>query len=179
MSRPGFQKIQGKGIDLIEIAPSYFEQVVGWRNDPENRRCFFSHHPWTLEGQRRWYEKYLADPSDLTFVITLKNGLPIGTVALYSIDEQRGSVEFGRLLIGDRVCKGRGRAKEATTLCVSLAFDRLHLKQVSLEVYEWNTAAIGIYKQNGFAVEEIVTQQDPENKVVRMKLERQAICQNA
>jgi RimJ/RimL family protein N-acetyltransferase len=153
MSRPTVRRIPGKRIDLEDIEPAHFEQVITWRNDPENRRYFFSQHNWTLEGQLKWYERYRSDPTDLTFAI-LKSGLPVGMVALYAIDDDLGTAEFGRLLIGEKKYRRQGIAYEACQLCLDLAFADLSLQQVYLKVYDWNLAAIRLYERLGFVAVE-------------------------
>ena len=77
MSLPPVQRIWGERIDLIDIQPAYFDVIIAWRNDAENKCFFFTDHVWTLEGQWRWYDDYVLDPTDLTFVILLKSGLPV------------------------------------------------------------------------------------------------------
>lgn len=160
MSRPGFERIEGLAVDLIEIVPEYFEHVVRWRNSPENRRYFVSQTEFTLDGQTRWYDNYRGNPSDLTFIISLKTGQPIGMAALYSINERNGSAEFGRLLIGDAICQGKGLGLEATRLCLKTGFDSLRLDRVYLKVFDWNQRAVHVYERLGFTSRGVVDMDD-------------------
>ena len=143
-------RIHGNRIDLTEIEPVYFAPVIAWRNDPDNSRSFFSHQNWTLEGQRRWYERYAQDPTDLTFIMVLKTGQPVGTVALYHIDTLSRTAEFGRVLNGEKQYRRRGFASEACRLCLDYGFDVLGLREIRLESYAWNDAANRLYEQLGF-----------------------------
>jgi len=108
VSRPGFEIIRGAHIDLVEVDPVHFEQIVRWRSDPEIGPQFFFSGPYTLKGQRKWYERYRLDEKDLTFVATLKTGFPVGMAALYDIDEEKAVAQFGRLLVGERAYRARG-----------------------------------------------------------------------
>jgi len=173
--RPEIQRIAGKTVDLVNVAPEFFEVMVAWRNNPENRRFFFSQTPWTVEGQVRWYARYSADATDATFVIVLKRGEPIGTVAIYGIDEALGTAEFGRMLIGDRRFRGQGFAREAAELALDAAFRLWRLEQVCLEVMDGNAAAIALYEKLGFVFDRWglrVGEDGAEQKARRMVLEK-------
>lgn len=154
MSRLPIERIVGSTIDLLEIEPAHFEKVVAWRNDPQNRRFFFSQRPFTLEGQQRWYESYRKDPTDYMFIIARKDGSPVGTVSLYAVDNRTKSAEFGRMLIGEKGCRRLGIGTEACRLCLDYGFGPLGLQQIHLCLYQWNNAAISIYKKFGFAIEQ-------------------------
>jgi RimJ/RimL family protein N-acetyltransferase len=165
MSRPLAEIIRGRQIDLVEIAPVHFERVIEWRNDAENRRCFFTQRNLTLDGQRQWYSKYLADPTDLTFIILLKTGLPVGMMALYAIDQEAGTAMMGRVLTGQKAYRRHGIATEAGGLCLDYGFNTLRLRRVALETYNWNIAAIHLYEKLGFTTEAMIEMPDDSGKL--------------
>jgi RimJ/RimL family protein N-acetyltransferase len=150
MSIPGTEILRGAQVDLTELEPTYFEHIIIWRNQASNRVCFFSKNVFTMESQRRWYERYLNDPTDVTFIIVLKSGLPVGMLSLYSIDREARYAEFGRLLIGDESRRRRGIASEAVSLCLDYAVETLGLEKIFLEVFDWNKGAIRLYERFGF-----------------------------
>jgi RimJ/RimL family protein N-acetyltransferase len=172
MSRKGITAAEGARIRLVEIQPEYFAHVVRWRNDPDNRRHFFSKNKFSLEGQREWHERYLHDPTDMTFVVLARPDIPIGLVALYNIDDTRKMAEFGRLLIGESRYRNQGLAFEACTLCLDIGFGRLDLEEVYLEVYESNRVAVGLYYRLGFTVEKRMEIAGQGVSVLEMRLSR-------
>ena len=148
MSKP--DRLAGQRIDLLNVGPSFFEKIVEWRNDPDTRRQFFSKTMLTLADQERWHEAYQRDESDMTFVLQLKSGIPIGMIGLYRIDRRAKTAEFGRLLIGEKSYRGKGFAEEACRLLLDYGFDQLKLETIDLEVYDSNLPAIALYDRLGF-----------------------------
>lgn len=169
MSRADIKRISGEHIDLVDIEPIYFEDIVKWRNDPENQRCFFSQEVWTIQGETQWFQKYKTDPTDLTFVILLKSGKPVGMVALYKIDDISKTAEFGRLLIGDKASRRLDIGREASILCLDLAINKLGLRKVYLEVHDWNITAIRLYEQLGFVTVARTTRHDAHGGIQQVR----------
>lgn len=153
MSKP--DRLEGQRIDLVNVGPSFFEKIVEWRNDPDTQRQFFSKRMLTLADQQRWHEAYRLDESDMTFVLRLKGGIPIGMIALYRIDRRAQTAEFGRLLIGEKEYRGKGFAEEACRLLLHYGFDEMNLETIDLEVYDSNLPAIALYDRLGFETVQI------------------------
>jgi RimJ/RimL family protein N-acetyltransferase len=143
-------RLEGQRIDLLNVGPSFFENIVEWRNDPDTQRQFFSKTMLTVADQQRWHEAYRQDDSDMTFVLQLKGGVPIGMIGLYRIDRRAQTAEFGRLLIGERKYRGKGFAVEACRLLLHYGFYKLNLETIDLEVYDSNLPAIALYERLGF-----------------------------
>ena len=148
MKKP--ERLEGRRVDLVQVGPQFFQKIVEWRNDPDNRRHFFSHATLSLESQRRWYEAYQQDDSDLTFVIQLKTWTRDGMVRIYHLEAEARTGEFGRLLLGEKGYQGKSLAEEACRLLLDHGIRELGLREVDLEVYDSNTAAIGLYSRLGF-----------------------------
>lgn len=142
--------LPGERINLVGLAERHIPLVVRWRNDPEIRQWFFFREPFTLESQSIWFQRYLADSSDVTFAIELKAGRAIGTVGLYSINAAEGSAEFGRMMIGDAGFRQHGYGSEAAKLCLEFAGDALGTRRVSLIVSSANRQALNLYRRLGF-----------------------------
>jgi diamine N-acetyltransferase len=140
----------GERIDLVSLAERHLPLLVAWRNDPEIHRGFFSRPAFTLASQTEWFSQYALDPTDLYFAITLKDGRPIGTVAISRIDWQARRGEFGRFLIGDPLFRGRGYGREAAMLAIAYARREIGLRTLSLSVRPGNAAAMGLYQALGF-----------------------------
>lgn len=97
-----------------------------------------------------FYKKYLDNHDEICFVIeecSVLNRI-VGSLSLYSF---RGdTVEFGKILIGDKEAHGKQIGYNATVAALRIAFEVLNLKTVVLEVYEENIAAKKIYEKAGF-----------------------------
>ncbi len=110
-----------------------------WHNDWLTRRTLDDPpKPWTLEGERAWYE-FLEGPNNALFVIyerVAPDGSvlrPIGETGLFGIDYRNRTGEFG-ILIGEADARGKGYGTEATTLMLDYAFTALGLHNVMLDV---------------------------------------------
>ena len=75
---------------------------------------------------------------------------PLDNLAFIHISDDRHSAEFGRLLIGEPCCQGRGIARAATTEILRYAFEALQIIRVFLEVRLDNVPALGLYQSLGF-----------------------------
>ena len=75
-----------------------------------------------------------------------------GQISLYRVDWSCRRAEFGRLLIGEADATGRGLASEAMTLLIGHAVSTWGLREIELEVFADNAAAIALYAAQGFEV---------------------------
>jgi len=121
-----------------------------WRNDPEvwklTGRTFTNNV--SKEMEEKWIDNINRSSVDVRFAICVnKDQKYIGNVQLTNI--KNGSATF-HIFIGDKEFWGAGIAKAATTLILNYGFDVLNLKAISLSVCKAHTAAIAVYKYNGF-----------------------------
>ncbi|MEI7028200.1 GNAT family N-acetyltransferase [Paenibacillus sp. y28] len=137
---------------LRAVTAQDIEQIRAWRNQDFIRTSFIDQGMISEEQQRLWFERYVNAADDQMFLIIEKEPScrPVGTAALYRIDRQQLTAEFGRLMIGEPTALGKGYGQEATRLLCKHAFRHLGLKQLYLEVLENNLRAIRIYRQCGF-----------------------------
>jgi len=143
--------LEGGRVRLRLLEESDLPMTRAWRNQDHIRRWFIHSEIITPEQHRRWYASYLPRDDDFLFVIEelQSSGRPVGQVSLYNIDWTSGRAEFGRLLIGESTA-ARGLAREATELLLDYAFTRCALREVELEVFAANQAAVGLYHSCGF-----------------------------
>jgi diamine N-acetyltransferase len=125
-----------------------------WRNQEEIRKWFVNTDVIQENKHLAWFEHYQELDNDFVFVILAKDldNQPVGQVSLYNIDWKSGSAEYGRLMIGNAAARGKGYAKQATTLLLGLAFNELNLGEIFLEVKAENGPAIAVYESVGFAL---------------------------
>ena len=122
-----------------------------WRNNENDKGVFFNNKYITKEEQENWYEKYKNNINDKMFMIYYDE-IPVGTIALYNIDFENNIAEFGRLLIGNTIFRGKNIAFRATKLLCEYGFSKLNLNKIILEVYKKNINAFNLYKKIGFKV---------------------------
>lgn len=151
MKYPPTQDLIGDSVVLIPMSAEHTDLVVKWRNDPHVSIWFNSAGAISSEAHDAWFEKYRDNPRDYTFIITTTERVPVGMIALYNIDRALSEAEYGRLLVDPQY---RGRKFGFAASCCLLDFGRrLGLKQVYLSVKAHNHAAIMLYKDLGFVVD--------------------------
>ena len=114
----------------VNIQPIRIEDIElmrKWRNNENDKGVFFNNKYITKEEQENWYEKY-------------------------NIDFENNIAEFGRLLIGNTIFRGKNIAFRATKLLCEYGFSKLNLNKIILEVYKKNINAFNLYKKIGFKV---------------------------
>ncbi len=137
-------------IRLRDIEEYDLESICRWRNDESVLDNLFSYLPVSLAKQKRWYENYLKDNTNQTFVIeyTIQNK-PIGTVSLLHIDHKNQIAEIS-ILIGEKDYRGKGMAKQALTQLINYGFNQLNLNRLFLQLFEGNEPALRLYESLGF-----------------------------
>ena len=142
---------RGGSCHLVLLAADHTEKVVQWRSNPDIAHWFFSASTTiTAEMHLAWLEQQQSDETDLTFIIASnRDGGFIGMIALYRIDLDRRTAEFGRLLIGETALRRAGYAFEAIQLVKGIARE-MGLLRIYLSVLPSNIAAIRLYEKNGF-----------------------------
>ena len=91
------------------------------------------------------------------FVVCNEEGRGIGLVCLFHIDRAVGQAEMAKLL-GDPAARGKGHAKEATSLLLGYAFTELKLKRVYLRTAGLNIPNVRLNEKLGFRFEGILRQ---------------------
>ena len=98
-------------------------------------------------------------PADRHFVICDEDGRSIGLIGLHGIDTAVSQAGLAKL-IGAPHARGKGYAKEATTLVLGYAFDQLGLGRVYLRTAGFNLHNIRLNEKTGFRFEGILRGSD-------------------
>lgn len=123
------------------------------KNDPELAAMLCgTTHPWSHDDLVRWVDHHRSAADEAFFVITDQHDRAIGHAALYRIDPEVGSAEFG-ILLGDQAVWGKGVGTRVTRFLVEHGFDTLGLHRIFLEVLATNERAQHVYEKLGFVVE--------------------------
>ncbi|PEO39940.1 GNAT family N-acetyltransferase [Bacillus wiedmannii] len=137
---------------IREIKEADIESIRLWRNQSEIKQYFINNADINKFQQRQWFKNYLTKTDDIMFMVeeNINFKKAIGTVALYNINTETKSVEFGRLMIGHLPAQGKGYGKQATILACKYAFTKLDSLEIHLYVLRDNEKAIKLYKNIGF-----------------------------
>lgn len=146
--------IVGDRIILRLLEQNDLPLTLLWRNQDKVRKWFINTDVIQEDKHLAWFERYMKLDNDFIFVILAKDleNLPVGQISLYNINWEISHAEYGRLMIGPPIAKGKGYARQATTLLLDFAFNILNLNVVFLEVKSDNKSAIAIYESAGFSI---------------------------
>ena len=99
----------------------------------------------------------------------------IGHIQLLNVDYRAATCILGRVLIFSNY-RGKGFGRELVNLAVKYAFENLGLREITLNVFDFNTKALALYENIGFIeCEQKNGAQEFQNelwKSVKMKLTR-------
>ena len=141
-----------KNVLIRQLKSEDLEYLREWRNDPRNTQ-FLRKIPYiTMEMQKKWFQFYLKDNSEMTFAIDeteFINGI-VGSMSLYNFSED--TAEFGKILVGHPIAHGKSIGINALEAVKLIARIELDLKRLYLHVYKDNLPAVNIYKKTGFKI---------------------------
>jgi UDP-4-amino-4,6-dideoxy-N-acetyl-beta-L-altrosamine N-acetyltransferase len=147
--------LKSEKIIIRAIEKTDLSTIAAWRSDPDMYDYFYEFLPISTHQQERWYEQQLANRDEINFAVADHEGKLIGTVSIYHIDRRNRKAEWGRLIIGDKNCKGKGIGKEIERLVIQYAFDHLNLHKLYCEVIVSNDKVIAMHHGFGFQREAI------------------------
>ena len=148
------------------------------RNDPAVHLATLGRRfPITEVGEEAWFRSLGqgSPPAEVTYVIAARDGdAPLGLITLRDVDWVNRTAMFGLWLAPE--AQGHGIGTEACGQMVDVAFGRLNLRKLALDVLSGNDRAIAMYRRLGFAeegrfVEEIYADGRYDD-VIRMALTR-------
>ena len=136
-------------LKIREIQRADLPLIRKWRN--HDRKWFHDQTVITEEMQAKWYEKYLADDSDILFIAE-SDDYPIGMYGLTDIDRRTKTAESGRLLIGEKQYTGMGLGVDMMRSVLDFAFNDLSLNEVYADVKTDNPRAIIAHTKVGYRI---------------------------
>jgi RimJ/RimL family protein N-acetyltransferase len=92
------QPVKGKRIQLCSSTEEDAEFILGLRLDPQLNKHLNPTSP-DVEAQRNWLRWVYTKPGDFNFTIKDLDGRLLGVVAIYQIDEEKKSFNWGRWII--------------------------------------------------------------------------------
>lgn len=137
---------------LRPLQEADIEYLRCWRNDPAQTRFLRPIGHITAEMQKKWFEKYLENPDEVTFAIVETRVLNriIGSIALYDFTED--SAEIGKIQIGDPEAHGCGYGSLSISMALQIAFSELGKKRITASVNRNNIPSYRSFQKVGFAI---------------------------
>jgi len=132
------------------------DDYVNWINDDEVNRYLETRGNYNLELLKSYIERQMKNETYFWAIHLKDSKKHIGNIKIDPIDMYKKSGEYG-ILIGDKSSWGKGYAKEASLRILNYCFNELKLLSVTLGVIEDNKAALELYKNLGFKIDEIIT----------------------
>ncbi|MFQ3544321.1 GNAT family protein [Halobacillus rhizosphaerae] len=145
-------------IELKYFDRSAFQQLIQWIDSPEfllqwggpqfefpldeEQLEVYLKGANTNESDSLIYSVFLDEPGEL-----------IGHISLGKIDRNHKSARVGKVLVGAEEVRGQGIGQKMIEEILKIAFDELDLHRVSLNVFDFNYAAISCYEKSGFTKE--------------------------
>lgn len=116
-------------------------------------------------------------PPHLMFkAIQQEENVVVGHIELMLVDYEKMTAILGRVLIGGAENRGKGWGSEMVAEALKYGFDMLRLRQIKLNVFDFNSAAISCYKNLGFTQYEFcpnARQSEQERwNLIRMKIDK-------
>ena len=124
------------------------EKKVAWINDPRNNTYLHYDLPLEVEKTRLWFQKN-RDRLDRFDAVIEADGVPVGLIGLLGIDDRNRKAEY-YVALGETEMKGKGVAKEATRLLLTLAFTEMGLNKIVLYTEVENLGAQHLFEKVGF-----------------------------
>jgi diamine N-acetyltransferase len=124
-----------------------------WLNSDGVRHGLLHRGIATQETEEKWIDETVTasaerEPTAAGFMIYDRSDMaPVGNATLFGINHFNAISKYG-ILLGER--RGQGLGTEATWLVLGWAFEALSLRNVMLELIDWNVGAQRAYERAGF-----------------------------
>lgn len=157
MTKPIVAPFTYKNLTLSLLDFDDLPDTMAWRN--ANPAGFNDTRTLTLNSHTAWYHQYLLKNNDLVFLVKNIQEDKIGQVAVYNIDWDEHTGEFGRFMVNPEFA-GQKFMQTACEAMLALSHQILHLHTLHLEVRPENAKAIHIYQKCGFSTSGIQPNQN-------------------
>ncbi len=140
-------------ICLEEFQTCDFDRLINWV-ESEELMVQFGGPAFTYPITHDQLNELMNDKKRKMYrVKDLESGEIIGHAEIGKIDYKNRSARLGRILIGDKNCRGQGYGRQLILKLVETGFNDMKLHRLDLGVYDFNTPAIKCYKSCGFEIE--------------------------
>lgn len=137
---------------LRELKARDADLMLEWMNDPDIANVFSkSFKNKTKEDVLEFISDSKNSVDSLHFAIVDPNDEYMGTISLKNIDYDNKNAEYAISMRSK--AHGTGLSYQATRDIIQVAFEKLNLNRIYLNVRESNSRAIGFYRKFGFIEE--------------------------
>jgi RimJ/RimL family protein N-acetyltransferase len=146
------KKVIRSAVDENQLVPITINDLNYLREIRNNNKDYFLTNNLITENQQKlWHESYSrknAQGLEYMYIFKVKNR-PCGTGAIYDIDHKLLQAKIGRFII-EKSLRGKGYGDILLKKITYVAFEKLNLKRVDLEVLASNKQAVKLYLKSGF-----------------------------
>ena len=144
-----FKKLIGDRIYLSPRNSEDIEKFTQWLNDFETTDYIGRSGILTTLNSEKKYLEENSSPEANFAIVKNEDDKMIGTVSLERINHIDRCATLG-IFIGDKNFRSKGYGTEAIKLILEYGFKYLNLKNINLELLEFNERALKCYKKCGF-----------------------------
>jgi diamine N-acetyltransferase len=137
-------KIENNNIGLRPATIDDVDYIYELEARPENSRFVMAY------SRERHLQVIDSADEELLIIVDKTTNLPFGFMILAGLTNPNLSLEFRRLVIGD---KGKGIGRQVVKLVMQYCFTSLMFHRLWLDVYEDNLRGIHLYQSIGFKQE--------------------------
>jgi [ribosomal protein S5]-alanine N-acetyltransferase len=128
-------------------------KINKWRNDDEVQSLTGGNKYFvSLAKEKKWVDELIFDNSkNIYLAICLKETSEmVGYTGIRDIDWRNRKVEWTALVIGDRECRSKGYATEATLLLLDYVFLELGIHRLTGYSLKSNKSSLKLFEKLGF-----------------------------
>ncbi|MBR3755619.1 MAG: GNAT family N-acetyltransferase [Firmicutes bacterium] len=164
--------MESKNLIIRESVFDDCKYFAEWEVLPEVTEFFTIDEGRDYEQVVTEFVRYNLDPTKLQFTITMKpEDKPIGKIYISRINRAEDSMDITRIYIADTDLRGKGYGEEALRLILDHAFINLHMERVTIDHFEKNRNAAGLYEKIGFKNEGLMRNAGKKNgKYINLQL---------
>lgn len=141
---------ENENITFEPFTDADFDRLISWIKN-EKELVQFAGPVFNFPLTRAQLHNYLIDPKRHAFkIIHVDTHTVIGHCEAYQEDEQHS--RLCRILIGDKSFRGKGYGTVLTKMLTEWIFENLQAEYITLNVYDFNAAAIKSYEKAGFVI---------------------------
>ena len=137
---------------MIQLQPftvADYDRLILWVDSAESLMQFAG-PGFVFPLTHQQLDDSLSDSKRKAFkVVDVAGNATIGHAEIYLTTE---AAHFGRILIGDEKQRGKGIGQMIVAQLLHIAFEEMNQSLATLNVFDWNLAAIKCYEKGGFAV---------------------------